>query len=226
MSLPVSDETLQEIRSLIEQGQVISAIKVYRTATGVGLAEAKSTIDSLRATTAVSSEFETQASGSLWTLVAAMGVFAAILASIYVYVLPRLAGETIPVSAPLEIRTAVLPEAGASLDKQSVLMKAPDGRVWAVGREMLIGADGFIRFRGTPASATADPRLVLTLSAKGRSEVQALQAQNAKQVLAVIVNDTLIGTLSISQVGSDAFELSLKGLSDSDANELFARLTQ
>jgi hypothetical protein len=226
MSLPVSDETLQEIRSLLEQGQIIAAIKVYRTATGVGLAEAKSAIDSLRTTIPVLPEYATHASGSLWTLVAAMGVFAAILAAVYSYVLPRLSGETIPASAPLEIRTAVLLEAGTSVDGHSVLMKAPDGSAWAVGLETLIGAEGFVRFRGTPASATSVPRLVLTLSEKGRSEVEALRAQNAGQVLAVIVNDALIGTLPVSQVASEAFELSLDGMSDSDANELFARLTQ
>jgi hypothetical protein len=226
MSLPVSDETLQEIRSLLEQGQIIAAIKVYRTATGVGLAEAKSAIDSLRTTIPVLPEYATHASGSLWTLVAAMGVFAAILAAVYSYVLPRLSGETIPASAPLEIRTAVQLEAGVPVHEHSVMMKTPNGQTWAVGREALIGPEGFVRFRGTPASATAVPRLVLTLSEKGRSKVDALRAENAEQILAVVVNETLTGTFPVSQVTSDAFELSLDGMSDSDANEVFARLTQ
>jgi hypothetical protein len=226
MSLPVSDETLQEIRRLLEQGQVIAAVKVYRTATGAGLAEAKSAIDSLRSTTAVSPNFATPVRGSLWTVVAAIGVFAAILATIYAYVLPRLGGETIPESAPLEIRTAMQSEAGVSMDEYSVLMKAPDGTVWAVGSETLFGAEGFVRFRGTPALGTSDPRLALVLSAKGQSHVEALRTQHANQVLAVIVNDTLIGTFPVSQVALDAVDLSLDGMSDADANELFARLTQ
>jgi hypothetical protein len=226
MSLPVSDETLQEILSLIEHGQIIPAIKVYRTATHVGQAEATSAIDSLRATTPVLPECETHASGSFWTLAAAMGVFAAILAAVYSYVLPRLGGETIPASAPIEIRTAVQSKADASADEHSVLMKAPDGSIWVVGRDALIGAEGFVRFRGTPALVDAFPRLMLTLSAKGRSEVDGLRSQNDKQFLAMIVNDTLIGALPVSQMASDAFELSLDGMSDSDANELFARLTQ
>lgn len=41
-------EGFEEVRELARQGQAIEAIKLYRQQTGVGLAEAKAFVDSLR----------------------------------------------------------------------------------------------------------------------------------------------------------------------------------
>lgn len=44
---PITDELMNELKSLILEGKKIKSIKVYRMATGIGLKEAKDYIDDL-----------------------------------------------------------------------------------------------------------------------------------------------------------------------------------
>jgi len=44
---PITDELMNELKSLILEGKKIKAIKAYRMATGIGLKEAKDYVDAL-----------------------------------------------------------------------------------------------------------------------------------------------------------------------------------
>lgn len=158
--------------------------------------------------------------GAAWTLIAAIIVFLAILGTIYNYVLPRLWGETIPDTVRLVVREAWQDSAGGTTK-----MSAPDGSVWYLGATELLSTGHFSRFRGTPA-ANEPPRLTFRLSAAGQSEVAPIMSNSAGRFTAILVHDRLIACVPASQWTADGLSLTLQGMTNQDANEIFARLTE
>ena len=45
---PLLDDSMADVRDLVHKGQIILAIKLYREKTGVGLREAKETVEAMR----------------------------------------------------------------------------------------------------------------------------------------------------------------------------------
>jgi hypothetical protein len=58
MNTPIPDEKMAAIKEAIFRGQKITAIKLYREATGLGLAEAKDAVERLEAELRSSSPME------------------------------------------------------------------------------------------------------------------------------------------------------------------------
>jgi hypothetical protein len=63
MSTPLSDEQLSAIKDALFQGRKIEAIKLYREATHVGLAEAKNAVEKLELRKVSPGKFSTTPSG-------------------------------------------------------------------------------------------------------------------------------------------------------------------
>jgi ribosomal protein L7/L12 len=55
MTTPISNDELERIRAVAVAGEKIAAIKLYRVATGAGLAEAKQAVEALEAGRSVDS---------------------------------------------------------------------------------------------------------------------------------------------------------------------------
>jgi len=145
--------------------------------------------------------------GRLWTLAAAVLVFSWILWTIGTFVFQRLNGEPVSPTCSLEVRL---------LDPAS----------HRPGAEVLLSAGDFQSFRGFVGSA-GESRLMLMLSARGLKRLRELAGPPEDQTLAVLVSGEVISTVPMSAVSGELrLELVLDGMRASDANEVFARLTE
>lgn len=226
MSLQISETTVEEIRHLLEYRNVIAAIRAYREATGCGLKEGRDAVYLLR------EQFQNEdparfgaipvsgrATGSWWTLIVALAVFLTVLGTIYAYIFPRLAGEKVSATAPLEVR-----EVDRQADEHSTSMKCVDGQTWNVAERVLLTARDFSSFRGFIGNDGV-ALLKLNLSTAGRVQIQALKNESRDITLGVIIHNRLVSSTSLAEWTEDGVTLSLKGMSSSDSNEVFARLT-
>ena len=143
---------------------------------------------------------ESRSRGSAWTLIAAIMVFVAILGTVYLYLFPRLQGEYVAATSTLELHAISSSEETGSL-------KAAD----------------FSVFRGDEFQQPA--RLTLYLSESGRERLRAPEVMAAKE-LVVILNGRAIARTRSAEWTETSLIIELPGLSSSDANEIFARLTQ
>lgn len=157
--------------------------------------------------------------GRRWTLVVAVLVFLWILFTISSYVFSRLSGEHVSGDAPLEIRM-VLPEPVGG-----VLLKGYDGETVSLAETVLLTARDFSTFRGT-AAGDGQYELSLHFSSTGRKKLGVLQALPEETRLAIVVNSRVIGQCGRGQLIENGLTIPLAGLTSSDANEVFARLTQ
>ena len=145
--------------------------------------------------------------GRLWTLVAAVLVFSWILWTIGTFVFQRLNGEPVSPTCSLEVRR---------LDPESHLPST----------EVLLAASDFQSFRGV-AGSDGECRLILMFNARGTGRLRGLEGLPVDTELAVLVSGKVIATLPVSAVLSERrLELVLVGVRASDANEVFARLTE
>lgn len=157
--------------------------------------------------------------GSVWSVLAGLAVFAAILASVWYYLYPRLSGEPLSSGARLEVRLAVR---GQSDGWRAVTL--PDGAEMAVAPDVLLTAADVGSFRGIYHQGGLPVlRLNLTSEAAARLEQSALRAE---QALVVLVNEQPAGWLPASALQAHVLELELMGVSRADAEDIFARLTQ
>lgn len=227
MTEQISDRTRIQIRGMLEYRNLIEAIRVYREATGCGLKEAKDAVERLRdqlrqEDPARFGGIKTTRStrGARWTLVGGIMVFVAILSTVYAYVFPRFSGEPVSAKSSLEIRTA-----HQEPSEHSEKMNLPDGGTWYVDRDLLLSAADFSSFR-MAFGENGVTQLILTLSATGQENLKLLKRRSENSVLSVIVHKQLIACIALKLWSTDRVIVPLTGFSSSDANEIFARLTE
>ena len=161
---------------------------------------------------------ESRSRGSAWTLIAAIMVFVAILGTVYLYLFPRLRGEYVSATSTLELRAISSSEEAGSLS-----LTLPDGSEVIVDNKPLLKAVDFSVFRGDEVQQPA--RLTLHLSESGRERLGSPEVVAADE-LVVILNGRAIARTRPSDWTETSMVIELPGLSSSDANEIFARLTQ
>jgi hypothetical protein len=161
---------------------------------------------------------ESRSRGSAWTLLAAILVFVAILGTVYLYLFPRLRGEYVAATSTLELHAISSLEENGSLS-----LTLPDGsKVIADDKPFLKAAD-FSVFRGDEFQQPAS--LTLYFSKSGRERLRTPEVMAAKE-LVVILNGRAIARTRPAGWTETSMVIELPGLSSSDANEIFARLTQ
>ncbi len=158
--------------------------------------------------------------GRLWTIVAGLLTFAAILASVYIFLYPRLQGEPISETARLEIREAKLER----YENYSE-MKTPNGDTVWVSRELLLATSDVTTFRGY-YDGDGIPALALNFTPDGEAKLREFSRKHVGDCLAVIVHDRLIACPEISAELGGRVQLVLGEMSRDDAEEVFARLTE
>lgn len=229
-SSPISEPALAEVRSLIQQQQLIPAIKAYREATGCGLKDAKDAVEQLwerlhqEDPATYLPRPPASAMGQLWTLLAAIGVFAAIYLTISNYVLPRVAhGERVSPSAAVEFR-ALKDEPFEG----SKSMTLPDGSTVHLGWEVVLAAADFESFQAVRA-ASSSPQVRLIPGITGLEKItRGIEQKSAVETLSLgfVVHGKLLARVSAEDYSNDGVLITFKGLSESDINEVFARLTE
>jgi hypothetical protein len=216
----------REIRELLATGHHDQAVMRLREITGCDLATAEAEIDIMASNSSggvVPSAGhvrvdELRSRGSAWTLIAAIMVFVAILGTVYLYLFPRLRGEYVSATSTLELRAiSSLEETG------SLSLTLPDGSKVIADDKALLKAADFSVFRGDEFQQPA--RLTLHLSESGRERMKAPEVMAAKE-LVVILNGRAIARTRPAEWTETSLIIELPGLSSSDANEVFARLTQ
>lgn len=158
--------------------------------------------------------------GKLWTIVAGLLTLAAILASVYFYIFPRLQGEPVSETARLEIRAAKLDR-----DERLKEMKTPNGDTVWVSEELLLATSDVTTFRGF-YDDDGVPVLTLNFTPDGEARLREFSANHVGECLAVIVHDRLICCPEINSELGGKVQLVLGELSRDGAEEVFARLTE
>lgn len=161
---------------------------------------------------------ESRSRGSAWTLIAAIMVFVAILGTVYLYLFPRLRGEYVSATSTLELRAI-----GSAERTGSLSLTLPDGSKVIADDKPLLNAVDFSVFRGDEFQQPA--RLTLYLSESGRERLRAPEVMTAKELI-VILNGRGIARTQPAEWTETSVVIELPGLSSSDVNEIFARLTQ
>jgi len=156
--------------------------------------------------------------GSAWTLIAAIMVFVAILGTVYLYLFPRLRGEYVAATSMLELHAI-----SSSEETGSLSLTLPDGSKVIADDKTLLKAADFSVFRGDEFQQPA--RLTLYLSESGRERLRAPEVMAAKE-LVVILNGRATARTRPVEWTETSMIIELPGLSSSDTNEIFARLTQ
>ncbi len=163
--------------------------------------------DSITPPAAAQVQSASRPNGRLWTLAAAVIVFSWILWTISSFLFQRLSGEPVSPTCSLEFRQ-INPD--NHLPESLVLLTATD----------------FQSFRGVPGK-DGECRLILTFSTRGMGRLQDLKKLPPSTELAVLVAGNVIAALPVTAAVSDQpLEFVLTGVSASDANEIFARLTE
>ena len=215
-----------EIRQLLATGQRHQLVQRYREFTGCDLETALVEVDAFASGDAMRDELPNDRSvvdgssspGSAWTLITAIIVFAAILGTVYLYLFPRLQGEYVSSTSTLELRAISSSEENGSLS-----LTLPDGSKVIADDETLMKAADFSVFRGDEFQQPA--RLTLHLSESGRERLRTPEVMAAEEML-VILNGRVIARTRPSDWTEASLVIQLPGLSSSDVNEIFARLTQ
>lgn len=157
--------------------------------------------------------------GTAWTLITGVAVFVAILATVYAYVIPRLGHELVSATASLEFReSAAAPRAAWSK------MTMPDGSTRFVSDDIALAARDFQSFKNDYKSNP--PEIILILSAAGRNHLQAFSPQADVRTFVVMLKRKPLTEVGAAAWSDTEVKLSLRGMSNSDANEVLARLTE
>lgn len=221
---------MAEVRSLIQQQQLISAVKAYRDAAGCGLKDAKEAVERLwdqlhrEDPATYPPRSSVSAIGKLWTLLAAIGVFAVIYLTISSYVLPRVVrGERVSPSSAVEFR--------ALKDEPfdgSTLMSLPDGSPVHLGGVVLLSAADLESFQPVRA-ASSSPQVRMIPGITGLEKItRGIKQKSAAETLSLgfLVHGKLLARVSIEDFSKAGLLITFKGLSESEVNEVFARLTE
>ena len=159
------------------------------------------------------------AKGKLWTLTAAVAVFLWILITISTYILNRLSGEQISPQAPLQICKVV-----ADAEDGTNLLTPNSGKV-RISVAPVFSAVDFSTFRGWQEK-DYHSRLKLNLRPQARPKLQSILDSNPGLQLAILVNQKIVGVAAPTEITPESLQLTLTFCTASDANEVFARLTQ
>jgi hypothetical protein len=215
-----------EIRELLATGHRDQAVMRLREITGCDQATVEAEIDIMASSSSAGETpsadhvriDESRSRGSAWTLIVAIMVFVAILGTVYLYLFPRLRGEYVAATSTLELHAI------SSLEETSSLsLTLPDGSKVIADNVPLLKAADFSVFRGDEFQQPA--RLTLYLSESGRERLKTPDVMAAKE-LVVILNGRAIARTRPVEWTETSVIIELPGLSSSDVNEIFARLTQ
>jgi hypothetical protein len=157
--------------------------------------------------------------GAAWTLIAGIAVMVAILATVYTYVIPRLGHELVTASASLEFR-----ESSAESRENWSRMTMPDGTTRFVSDHATFTARDFQSFKNDYKSDP--PEIILILSAAGQSQLQVLRSPTSFTTFVVMLHGKPLTEVAPEDWSDTEVQLSLRGMSTSDANEVLARLTE
>ena len=157
--------------------------------------------------------------GTAWTLITGVAVFVAILATVYTYVIPRLGHELVSATASLEFR-----ESSAEPRADWSKMTMPDGTTRFVSDDITLTARDFQSFRNDYKSDP--PEIILILSATGQSQTQRFRSQTDVRTFVVMLHGKPLTEVDPAAWSDTEVKLSLRGMSNSDANEVLARLTE
>jgi hypothetical protein len=226
VTMNLSLQQQREIRELLATGHRDKVVNRYREITGCDLATAEAEIDIMASSNSAGETSsadcvrvdESRSRGSAWTLIAAIMVFVAILGTVYLYLFPRLRGEYVAATSPLELHTI-----SSSEETGSLSLTLPDGSKVIADDKTLLKAADFSVFRADEFQQPA--RLTLYFSESGRERLKAPEVMAAKE-LVVILNGRAIALTRSAEWTETSMAIELPGLSSSDANEIFARLTQ
>jgi hypothetical protein len=226
VTMNLSLQQQREIRELLATGNRDQVVKRYREITGCDLATAEAEIDIMASSNSAGETSsidrvrvdESRSRGSVWTLIAAIVVFVAILGTVYLYLFPRLRGEYVAATSTLELHAI-----SSSEETGSLSLTLPDGSKVIADDKALLKAADFSVFRGDEFQQPA--RLTLYFSESGRERLRTPEVMAAKE-LVVILNGRAIARTRPEEWTETSLIIELPGLSSSDANEIFARLTQ
>ena len=226
VTMNLSLQQQREIRELLATGHRDQVVNRYREITGCDLATAEAEIDIMASSNSAGETSstdrvrvdESRSRGSVWTLIAAIVVFVAILGTVYLYLFPRLRGEYVAATSTLELHAI-----SSSEETGSLSLALPDGSKVIADDKTLLRAADFSVFRGDEFQQPA--RLTLYLSESGRERLRTPEVMAAKE-LVVILNGRAIARTRPAGWTETSMAIELPGLSSSDANEIFARLTQ
>jgi hypothetical protein len=226
VTMNLSLQQQREIRELLATGHHDQAVMRLREVTGCDQATAEADIDvmALNSSAGVVPAAdhvrvdESRSRGSAWTLIAAILVFVAILGTVYLYLFPRLRGEYVSATSTLELHAI-----SSSEETGSLSLTLPDGSKVIADDKTLLKAADFSVFRGDEFQLPA--RLTLYFSESGRERLRTPEVMAAKE-LVVILNGRAIARTRPAGWTETSIVIELPGLSSSDANEIFARLTQ
>jgi hypothetical protein len=226
VTMNLSLQQQREIRELLATGHHDQAVMRLREVTGCDQATAEADIDvmALNSSAGVVPAAdhvrvdESRSRGSAWTLIAAILVFVAILGTVYLYLFPRLRGEYVSATSTLELHAI-----SSSEETGSLSLTLPDGSKVIADDKTLLKAADFSVFRGDEFQKPA--RLTLYFSESGRERLKTPEVMAAKE-LVVILNGRAIARTRPAGWTETSMVIELPGLSSSDANEIFARLTQ
>ncbi len=226
VTMNLSLQQQREVRELLATAHREQAVMRLREITGCDVATAEAEIDAMASGSSAGAVAtadhvrvdESRSSGSAWTLIAAIMVFGAILGTVYLYLFPRLRGEYVAATSTLELHAiSSLEETG------SLSLTLPDGSKVISDNDPLLKAADFSVFRGDEFQQPA--RLTLYFSESGRERVRTPEVMAAKE-LVVILNGRAIARTRPVEWTNTSVIIELPGLSSSDVNEIFARLTQ
>lgn len=212
MNTSVPETTLKQIRTELEAGRLIDAIKLHRSATGQGLKDSRDAMLALWEKLATEDperyfRFHDRPKGRAWTLIAAIAVFSWILWTIYGYIFPRLSGEKVSPTASLEVRYTSINDPGDD-----------------DGHAALVAAD-FSTFRGWP-EAGGRTRMTLNLNETGAERLLEVQKRADTKELLIFVRKQLVGRTLVPQPNNRSITFDLIQDPAIDANEIMARLTE
>ena len=210
--MKLSQEQREQIVGHIRSGNLTAATESCRELMKGDASAAETLIHELQ-----SEISETSGSGKTWTLLAGLTVLVAILATVYVYVFPRLAGERVSPTARIEVRQV-------SAEPQDGWVKMPrtDGTLCYVAADVRLSAVDFSVFRGD--GLQVPPTLTLYFSDTGIVRSAPLRDDHSL-ILGVVLPNKVVAMTDVESWGADRMILPLAGVSAADANEIFARLT-
>jgi hypothetical protein len=162
--------------------------------------------------------------GSLWSLIAGLLLFAAIVASVWYYIYPRLSGEIISGTA----RVAVYAAGDAPRDNWRPITVLTGHKLY-IAAEPLLTTEQLTTFRGSyavDASGKPVPLLELRLSASGAALLNQYLTEHPKTQLAVLINERPMAAAGQQSPDADKITFELTNVSEADAEDAFARLTQ
>ena len=167
----------------------------------------------------VTSVQPTSARGAAWTLIGGLAVFVAILLSVYGYVFPRIGQEPVSATATLEFR-----ESSAEPHDVWSEMTLPDRTTRFVSGSVTLTARDFQAFRSPRNSEP--PEITLILSAAGRSQIRKLKLQPEFSTFVAVLHGKALTEVVPAQWTETQTTLLLHGMTNADANEVMARLTE